>query len=107
METQVLIQHLEGFERDMDWIQKRYDNLVETYTNEYVAVLDERVVDHDRGLILIPVHYETILGTVILNEVKNLREVCGEILHSLRSFRMTGMSLIFNWKEYKKAYGEN
>ena len=54
------------------------------------------LVDVGSDMILIPAHYETILGTVILNEVKNLREVCGEILHSLRSFRMTGMSLIFN-----------
>ena len=50
METQALVQQLEGFERDMDWIQKRYDNLAEKYTDEHVAVLDESVIDHDRDL---------------------------------------------------------
>ena len=50
METQVLVQQLEGFGRDMDWIQKRYDTLTEKYPNEHVAVLDEKVVDHDMDL---------------------------------------------------------
>lgn len=50
METQALVQQLEGFERDMDWIQKHYDNLAEKYTHEHVAVLDESVIDHDRDL---------------------------------------------------------
>ncbi|MCH8070072.1 MAG: hypothetical protein IID16_12525 [Candidatus Marinimicrobia bacterium] len=50
METQSLVQQLEGFERDMDWIQKHYDSLKEKYPNKHVAVLDEGVVDHDRDL---------------------------------------------------------
>ena len=50
METQVLVQQLEEFGRDMDWLQKYYDNLTEKYPNEHVAVLDEKIVDHDKDL---------------------------------------------------------
>jgi len=50
-----------------------------------------RETDHRRPEILFPVDYETIPGTVILNEVKNLRAVWGEILRFLRSLRMTGI----------------
>lgn len=50
METQAMIQQMEGFERDMDWLQRHYDNLAGKYPDEYVAVLDEKVVDHDRDL---------------------------------------------------------
>ena len=50
METQVLAQQLERFERDMDWLQKHFDDLTEKYPNEYVAVLDEKVVDHNIDL---------------------------------------------------------
>jgi hypothetical protein len=50
VETQELAQQLEGFERDMDWLQKHYDNLTEKYPNEHVAVLDEKIVDHDKDL---------------------------------------------------------
>ena len=50
METQALVQELEGFEKDMDWIQKRHDHLTEKYPNEHVAVLDEKVVGHDMDL---------------------------------------------------------
>lgn len=50
MKTQVLTQQLEEFERDMDWLQKHYDNLTEKYPKEHVAVLDEKIVDHDKDL---------------------------------------------------------
>ena len=45
-----MAQQLEGFERDMDWLQKYYDDLTEKYPNEHVAVLDEKIVDHDKDL---------------------------------------------------------
>ncbi len=45
-----MVQQMEGFGRDMDWLQKHYNDLKEKYSNEHVAVLDEKVVDHDRDL---------------------------------------------------------
>jgi len=50
MDTQALAQELEGFERDMGWLHKHYDTLKGKYPNEYVAVLDETIVDHHRDL---------------------------------------------------------
>jgi len=50
MENQAMVQQLEKFERDMDWLQRHYDDLAEKYPNEYVAVLDKDVVEHGRDL---------------------------------------------------------
>lgn len=50
MEIQAVVQQMEDFERDMDWLQKHYDDLKKKYPHEHVAVLDEKVVDHDRDL---------------------------------------------------------
>lgn len=50
MEIQAIVQQMEDFERDMDWLQEHYDNLKRKYPYEHVAVLDEKVVDHDRDL---------------------------------------------------------
>ena len=45
-----MVQQLERFERDMDWFQQQYDSLTKKYPHEYVAVLDETVVGHDKDL---------------------------------------------------------
>jgi len=47
---QVLLEQLEGFERDMKWLSQYYDKLKEQYPDQYVAVLGHRVVDHDKDL---------------------------------------------------------
>ncbi len=50
MKTQTLMQQLEGFEKDMDWLNSRYEELKSKYPDEFVAVLRENIVDHDRDL---------------------------------------------------------
>ena len=47
---QALLQQLEGFELDMKWLSQHYDRLKEQYPDQYVAVLDHKVVDHDDSL---------------------------------------------------------
>ena len=47
---QVLLEQLEGFERDMKWLSQHYDKLKEQYPDQYVAVLAHRVADHDSDL---------------------------------------------------------
>ncbi len=49
MEEQILAQ-LEKFERDTDWINRHYDELKEKYPFEFVAVLDEEVIDHSKSI---------------------------------------------------------
>lgn len=45
-----MIQEMERFEKDTDWLQKHYDKLAEKYPDEYIAVLNEKIVDHNRDL---------------------------------------------------------
>ncbi len=39
-----------AFEANLDWIEGRYSELTEQYDGEYVAVLENRVIDHDKEL---------------------------------------------------------
>lgn len=48
MET--LLQELREFKCDSHWLDQHYDQLAKQYTNEYVAVYKERIIDHDRDL---------------------------------------------------------
>jgi hypothetical protein len=45
-----LLEQLEGFEEDMKWLNKNYDRLKKEYPEEYVAVLNQKVVDHGDDL---------------------------------------------------------
>lgn len=50
MTRQALASMLEDFQRDTRWLSQNYDELKETYPEEYVAVYNESVVDHDPDL---------------------------------------------------------
>jgi hypothetical protein len=41
---------LSNFEANAKWLRKNYDRLREEFNNEWVAVLDEAVLDHDPDL---------------------------------------------------------
>lgn len=45
MET--LFQELQEFKRDSRWLEQHYDELAQQYANQYVAVYQQRVIDHD------------------------------------------------------------
>jgi hypothetical protein len=47
---EMLLQGLQEFKRDSRWLEQHYDELAQQYTNQYVAVYRERVIDHDRDL---------------------------------------------------------
>ena len=38
---------LERLADNFEWIHKQYDNLKETYDNQYVAIKDRKIVDTD------------------------------------------------------------
>lgn len=42
-----LYQELERFEKDMQWIYDRYEDLRRQYPNEFVAVYREKLVGHN------------------------------------------------------------
>lgn len=44
------VEELQHFEKDMDWISKRYTELANKYPEEYVAVYDGEVVGHSSDL---------------------------------------------------------
>lgn len=48
MET--LAQQLKEFEDDVLWLERRFDELKKKYSDEYVAVLAGKVIDHDPRL---------------------------------------------------------
>ena len=50
MDTQKIIGNLERFKEDTEWLNKNYDRLKTRYPEEYVAVFNNRIVDHDRDL---------------------------------------------------------
>lgn len=41
---------LSNFEINAKWLRKNYDDLKNDFNNEWVAVLDESVLDHDTNL---------------------------------------------------------
>ena len=41
---------LSDFEANAKWLRKNYDKLKKKFNNEWVAVLDETVLDHDTDL---------------------------------------------------------
>lgn len=43
-----LLQELQEFRRDSRWLEQHYDQLAQQYANEFVAVYQEKVIDHDR-----------------------------------------------------------
>jgi len=47
---QVLVNMLEEFRRDTHWLEGHYEELKKSYPEEYVAVYEEKVVDHDPDL---------------------------------------------------------
>ena len=38
---------LERFLDNFEWVHEQYDNLKETYDNQYVAIKDKKIVDTD------------------------------------------------------------
>lgn len=42
---------LSKYEDNVRWISKHYDGLKKTFKDEWVAVLDKTVIDHDRKLV--------------------------------------------------------
>lgn len=47
---EILLQELKEFKRDSRWLEQHYDQLAAQYINQYVAVYQEKVIDHDRDL---------------------------------------------------------
>ncbi len=45
-----VLEELRRFEEDMSWAGARYEELAKQYPEQYVAVDNKRVVDHDRDL---------------------------------------------------------
>jgi len=43
-------QELKQFEEDMGWITEHYEELKQRYPEQYVAVCNRTVVDHDREM---------------------------------------------------------
>ena len=41
---------LKQFKKDLDWFQNNYNDLKNDYKNEYVAIKDESLIDHDVSL---------------------------------------------------------
>jgi len=44
------VQQLEEFEQDMRWIDQHYDELKKSYSEQFVAVHEQEVVDSDPEL---------------------------------------------------------
>lgn len=47
---QDLVEDLTKFEEDFRWLHQHYDRLKSQYPEEYVAVFQKQVVDHDSSL---------------------------------------------------------
>lgn len=45
-----IAQELREFEENMDWLNKHYEKLKKEYPENYVAVFNRKVVDHDSNL---------------------------------------------------------
>lgn len=50
MAEQVFTSVLDDFRKDTAWLEKNYEELKKKYPEEYVAVYQEGVVDHDPDL---------------------------------------------------------
>lgn len=44
------IDELKQFEEDMNWINEHYEELKQNYSEQYVAVHNRTVVDHDKEI---------------------------------------------------------
>jgi hypothetical protein len=44
------LDRLKRFKKDLDWFQNNYNDLKNDYKNEYVAIKDENLIDHDVNL---------------------------------------------------------
>ncbi len=41
---------LSGYEENAKWLSSNYEKLKKQYNNQWVAVLDEKIIDHDTSL---------------------------------------------------------
>ena len=41
---------LSSYEENAKWLSSNYEKLKKQYNNQWVAVLDERIIDHDTSL---------------------------------------------------------
>lgn len=48
--VEALAQQLKEFEDDVLWLERRSDKLKRKYSDEYVAVHERKVIDHDPSL---------------------------------------------------------
>ena len=48
--TPEIERELSQYERDLHWILENYDRLIQEHGDEYVAVLEGKVIDHDREI---------------------------------------------------------
>jgi len=62
------VQTLSKYEENVKWLNQRYDELKQKYKDEWVAVMDKRVIDHDKSL-----------DRLVHRLRKNYREAYGEI----------------------------
>jgi hypothetical protein len=47
---------LSGYEENAKWLSSNYEKLKKQYNNQWVAVLDERIIDHDTSLAIMVKH---------------------------------------------------
>jgi DNA polymerase III alpha subunit (gram-positive type) len=46
----ILDEELERFDKDTEWLHSHYDELIEKFNQEYVAINNQDVIEHDNSL---------------------------------------------------------
>jgi len=65
---EALVQTLSKYEENVKWLSQRYDELKQKYKDEWVAVMNRSVIDHDKSL-----------DRLVHRLRKNYQEAYGEI----------------------------
>jgi hypothetical protein len=66
---------LSKYEENAKWVSRHYEKLKKKYVDEWVAVLNEKVVDHDRNLY-------TLVKRLRMNYPENYSEIAIEYVTS-------------------------
>jgi hypothetical protein len=66
---------LSKYEENAKWVSRHYEELKKKYVDEWVAVLNEKVVDHDRNL-------DKLVKRLRMNYPENYSEIAIEYVTS-------------------------
>ncbi len=47
---EIAIKKLKMFERNSKWLHRHYNELIKKYPYQYVAIKNQRVIDHDKDI---------------------------------------------------------